>query len=94
MKSGFVRVPGGAYPKAVDNIDPPPWIKRIEDIFDEPQLYIDDATATDVHQGNSGDCMHMLFSTNTKTQTVTSNYSSSGIPGVKRNGMATGVHRF
>ncbi|CAK1367505.1 unnamed protein product [Cercospora beticola] len=46
----------GAYPKAVDNIDPPPWIKRIEDIFDEPQFYIDDATATDVHQGNSGDC--------------------------------------
>ncbi|KAF2206309.1 hypothetical protein CERZMDRAFT_72258 [Cercospora zeae-maydis SCOH1-5] len=47
---------GGAYPKAVDNIDPPPWIKRIEDIFDDPQFYIDDATATDVHQGNSGDC--------------------------------------
>ena len=46
----------GSYPKAVDNIDPPPWIKRVEDIFDDPRFYIDDATATDIHQGNSGDC--------------------------------------
>ncbi|WPH00465.1 Hypothetical protein R9X50_00329400 [Acrodontium crateriforme] len=46
----------GRYPKAVEKIDPPPWIKRVEDIFDNPQFFIDGATATDVHQGNSGDC--------------------------------------
>lgn len=28
----------------------------MEDIFDDPQFFIDGATATDVHQGNSGDC--------------------------------------
>ncbi|CAK4034443.1 Calpain-type cysteine protease DEK1 [Lecanosticta acicola] len=47
---------GGRYPKAVDNIDAPPWIKRVEDIFDDPQFFIDGASATDVHQGSGGDC--------------------------------------
>ncbi|KAK3699315.1 hypothetical protein LTR37_016467 [Vermiconidia calcicola] len=47
---------GGSYPKAVDRIDAPPWIKRVEDIFDKPQFFIDGATAQDVHQGNGGDC--------------------------------------
>ena len=28
----------------------------MEDIFDKPQFFIDGASATDVHQGNSGDC--------------------------------------
>ena len=28
----------------------------MEDIFDNPQFFIDGATANDVHQGNSGDC--------------------------------------
>lgn len=37
-------------------IDAPPWIKRVEDIFDNPQFFIDGASATDVHQGSSGDC--------------------------------------
>lgn len=37
-------------------IDAPPWIKRVEDIFDDPQFFIDGASATDVHQGSSGDC--------------------------------------
>ncbi|KAF2724260.1 cysteine proteinase [Polychaeton citri CBS 116435] len=46
----------GRFPKAVDKIDAPPWIKRVEDIFDNPQFFIDGATATDVHQGSSGDC--------------------------------------
>lgn len=46
----------GRYPKAVDNIDPPPWIKRVEDIFDKPEFFVDGATATDVHQGSGGDC--------------------------------------
>lgn len=36
--------------------DAPPWIKRVEDIFDDPQFFIDGATATDVHQGSGGDC--------------------------------------
>lgn len=38
----------GGYPKAVEKIDAPPWIKRVEDIFDDPQFFIDGATATDV----------------------------------------------
>lgn len=46
----------GRYPKAVDNVDPPPWIKRVEDIFDKPEFFVDGASATDVHQGSSGDC--------------------------------------
>nr|POE74408.1 calpain-type cysteine protease adl1 [Quercus suber] len=46
----------GQYPEAVDSIGPPPWIKRVEDIFDDPQFFIDGASATDVHQGSSGDC--------------------------------------
>ncbi|USW56034.1 Putative cysteine peptidase, cysteine active, peptidase C2, calpain, catalytic [Septoria linicola] len=46
----------GSYPKAVDSEEPPPWVTRVPDIFDNPQFYIDDATANDVHQGNSGDC--------------------------------------
>lgn len=40
----------------LDQIDVPPWIKRVEDIFDNPQFFIDGATAMDVHQGASGDC--------------------------------------
>ncbi|KJX96003.1 putative calpain family cysteine protease protein [Zymoseptoria brevis] len=44
---------GGRFPKA---IDAPPWIKRVEDIFEKPQFFIDGASATDVHQGASGDC--------------------------------------
>jgi hypothetical protein len=47
---------GGGFPGAVDNVDAPPWIKRVEDIFDKPQFFIDGATASDVHQGNGGDC--------------------------------------
>jgi len=39
-----------------EDIDPPPWIKRVEDVFDDPQFFIDGATAMDVHQGRSGDC--------------------------------------
>ncbi|KAK4613236.1 Calpain-type cysteine protease ADL1 [Fulvia fulva] len=46
----------GRYPNAVDKVDPPPWIKRVEDIFDKPEFFIDGASATDVHQGSSGDC--------------------------------------
>jgi hypothetical protein len=46
----------GRVPKAVDKIDAPPWIKRVEDIFDNPQFFIDGATAQDVHQGHGGDC--------------------------------------
>ena len=28
----------------------------IQDIFEKPKFYVDDATATDVRQGNHGDC--------------------------------------
>lgn len=28
----------------------------MEDIFDDPQFFIDGATAQDVHQGSGGDC--------------------------------------
>ncbi|KAL9104248.1 MAG: hypothetical protein Q9163_000796 [Psora crenata] len=34
----------------------PRSVKRVPDIFDEPQFYIDDASASDVRQGSSGDC--------------------------------------
>lgn len=46
----------GKFPKAVSDIEAPPWIKRVEDIFDDPQFFVDGATATDVHQGSGGDC--------------------------------------
>lgn len=39
-----------------DDEDPPPWVKRVEDIFEKPQFFIDGADATDVHQGSNGDC--------------------------------------
>ncbi|KAK5169004.1 uncharacterized protein LTR77_006313 [Saxophila tyrrhenica] len=41
---------------AVQRIEAPPWIKRVEDIFDDPQFFIDGATPQDVHQGSGGDC--------------------------------------
>ncbi|KAL9062478.1 MAG: hypothetical protein Q9157_008888, partial [Trypethelium eluteriae] len=31
-------------------------VKRIEDIFDDPEFYIEGATASDIRQGNDGDC--------------------------------------
>ncbi|RDW71541.1 putative calpain family cysteine protease protein [Coleophoma cylindrospora] len=37
----------------------PRSVKRVGDIFDEPQFYIDDATASDVRQGRDGDCWFM-----------------------------------
>ncbi|KAM0274416.1 hypothetical protein ACHAQH_007854 [Verticillium albo-atrum] len=37
----------------------PRSIKRVADIFDEPQFYIDNATANDVRQGRGGDCWLM-----------------------------------
>lgn len=46
----------GSYPDAVEDVDAPPWVKRVEDIFDNPQFFIDGATPTDVHQGSGGDC--------------------------------------
>ncbi|TKA83297.1 hypothetical protein B0A55_00776 [Friedmanniomyces simplex] len=50
----------GGYPRAVmrddGSIEPPPWVKRVEDIFDKPQFFIDGAAPTDIHQGSSGDC--------------------------------------
>ncbi|KAK5137178.1 hypothetical protein LTR08_000683 [Meristemomyces frigidus] len=46
----------GRDPDAIDKIDPLPWVKRVEDIFDDPQFFIDGATATDVHQGSGRDC--------------------------------------
>ncbi|KAF1817906.1 cysteine proteinase, partial [Dissoconium aciculare CBS 342.82] len=39
-----------------EDIDFPPWVKRVEDIFDDPHFFIDGASAEDVHQGNDGDC--------------------------------------
>ncbi|KAJ4299309.1 hypothetical protein N0V90_004553 [Kalmusia sp. IMI 367209] len=37
----------------------PMSVKRIEDIFDRPQFFIEGATANDVRQGNDGDCWFM-----------------------------------
>ncbi|KAF2870062.1 hypothetical protein BDV95DRAFT_574981 [Massariosphaeria phaeospora] len=37
----------------------PMSVKRIEDIFDKPQFFVDGATANDVRQGNDGDCWFM-----------------------------------
>jgi hypothetical protein len=49
---------GGRCPEDIESrrIEAPPWIKRVEDIFDDPQFYIDGPTAADVHQGNAGTC--------------------------------------
>jgi hypothetical protein len=41
---------------STEDIDFPPWVKRIEDIFEKPQFFIDGASAEDVHQGEDGDC--------------------------------------
>ncbi|KAK5691755.1 hypothetical protein LTR17_025575 [Elasticomyces elasticus] len=50
----------GDYPRAVvkddGSVEPPPWVKRVEDIFDKPQFFIDGAAPTDIHQGSVGDC--------------------------------------
>lgn len=35
---------------------PPPEVKRISDIFDKPQFFLDGAAPADVHQGYDGDC--------------------------------------
>ncbi len=37
----------------------PKAVKRVVDIFDEPQFYIDGPTANDVRQGRDGDCWLM-----------------------------------
>lgn len=37
----------------------PNSVKRVADIFDNPQFYIDDPTANDVRQGRDGDCWFM-----------------------------------
>ncbi|OBT63200.1 hypothetical protein VE03_07754 [Pseudogymnoascus sp. 23342-1-I1] len=37
----------------------PPAVKRVGDIFDNPQFYVDGASAKDVRQGGSGDCWFM-----------------------------------
>ena len=46
----------GRDPKSTESLDLPPEVKRISDIFEKPQFFIDGASATDVHQGNTGDC--------------------------------------
>ncbi|PGH14291.1 hypothetical protein AJ79_03113 [Helicocarpus griseus UAMH5409] len=37
----------------------PKGVKRVTDIFEKPQFYINNATASDVRQGNDGDCWLM-----------------------------------
>jgi len=37
----------------------PQSVKRVEDIFENPQFFIDGATANDVRQGKEGDCWFM-----------------------------------
>jgi hypothetical protein len=37
----------------------PASVKRVEDIFENPQFFIDGATANDVRQGKEGDCWFM-----------------------------------
>lgn len=34
----------------------PPSVKRIEDIFDHPEFFVDGASAGDIRQGRQGDC--------------------------------------
>ncbi|GAB1725714.1 hypothetical protein NU195Hw_g4871t1 [Hortaea werneckii] len=46
----------GRFPNAIDSVESPPWVKRVEDIFDDPHFMNDSGSAPDVHQGNSGDC--------------------------------------
>lgn len=42
-----------------DNVFRPQAVKRVVDIFDEPQFFIDGPTANDVRQGRDGDCWLM-----------------------------------
>lgn len=37
----------------------PQSVKRVEDIFEKPQFFVDGATASDVRQGREGDCWFM-----------------------------------
>lgn len=37
----------------------PQSVKRVEDIFEKPQFFIDGAQANDVRQGKEGDCWFM-----------------------------------
>jgi len=34
----------------------PPSVKRVGDIFDKPQFFVDGASAKDIRQGREGDC--------------------------------------
>lgn len=40
----------GRDPKSCESLDLPPEVKRVSDIFEKPQFFIDGANATDVHQ--------------------------------------------
>ncbi|KAF2458508.1 hypothetical protein BDY21DRAFT_370743 [Lineolata rhizophorae] len=43
-------------PTSLKGIEGVGSVKRIEDVFEKPEFFIDGATANDVHQGRVGDC--------------------------------------
>lgn len=45
--------------KMMGNSSYPGSVKRVGDIFEKPQFYVEGATGNDVRQGNSGDCWFM-----------------------------------
>jgi len=54
--------PGAGFPRPDRDADAPfrpQAVKRVVDIFDNPQFYIDGPTAHDVRQGRDGDCWLM-----------------------------------
>lgn len=46
----------GDLPESVRSYFKPPWIKRVEDIYEDPQFIINGDNPADIHQGYTGDC--------------------------------------
>ncbi|KFZ08899.1 hypothetical protein V501_05788 [Pseudogymnoascus sp. VKM F-4519 (FW-2642)] len=58
-RKGHLLLFGNAPEGVVRKAPLPPSVKRVGDIFDNPQFYVDGASAKDVRQGGSGDCWFM-----------------------------------
>lgn len=46
----------GELPECVRSYYNPPRVKRVEDIYEDPQFIIEGDKFADVHQGYTGDC--------------------------------------
>lgn len=62
----------GRVPGVMEESGTPPWVKRVEDIFENPSFFVDGPTADDVIQGSGGDCWFLaaLMSITAKTELV------------------------